>query len=49
MRLKVVDIDEAQEFLLTKDYLEQCQKLLPDDHRIFAYNEVRTILEHKQW
>jgi hypothetical protein len=37
MEWKITDIDEEQEFLLTKNYLMQCHELLPDDYRIFAY------------
>jgi hypothetical protein len=49
MRWETIDIDEEQEFLLTKDYLMQRHELLPNDYSIYACNELRATLERTDW
>ena len=49
MQWKPIDVVEGQEFLLTREYLTQCHELLPNDYRIYAYNELREALERIDW
>jgi len=49
MQWNTIDVDEGQEFLFTKEYLNQCHELLPNDYRIYAYNELRKALERIDW